>query len=162
MGQVLARDRFATTLRRLKSEGRRIVFTNGCFDLIHVGHVRLLALARSFGDVLAIGLNTDRSVRGLKGPARPIVDEASRAEVLAALAVVDYVTLFDEPTPLELIREVVPDVLVKGGDYSPDTVVGRDVVEEAGGQIRIVPLVDGFSTTGLVQRLTASMEGDGR
>src|SRR5690606_9805982 len=99
----------------------------GCFDLLHVGHVRLLEASRRLGDCLIVGLNTDRSVSELKGPTRPVVSEAARAEVLGALRAVDYVTLFDEPTPLELIRAVVPDVLVKGGDYTPDTVVGRDV-----------------------------------
>jgi D-beta-D-heptose 7-phosphate kinase/D-beta-D-heptose 1-phosphate adenosyltransferase len=157
---VLERAEFVLTLRAIKERGKRVVFTNGCFDLIHVGHVRLLATARSFGDVLAVGLNTDRSVRQLKGPTRPIVSESARAEVLAALSMVDYVTLFDEPTPLELIRAVVPDVLVKGGDYAPDAVVGRKVVESAGGQVRIVRLVDGFSTSGIVEKLTGGRVED--
>ena len=133
-----------------KARGERVVFTNGCFDLLHVGHVRLLNASRRLGDLLIVGLNTDRSVSELKGPERPIVSESARAEVLGALRAVDYVTLFDEPTPLELIRAVVPDVLVKGGDYTPDTVVGRDVVEAHGGRVEIIPLVGGFSTTGLI------------
>jgi rfaE bifunctional protein nucleotidyltransferase chain/domain len=149
---VMEREAFVRQLRRLRGEGRRVVFTNGCFDLLHVGHVRLLEQARALGDVLAVGLNTDASVRRLKGPQRPIVAEGARAEVLAALRAVDYVTLFDEPTPLELITECVPNVLVKGGDYTPDTIVGRDVVEAHGGEVRVIALVGGFSTTELVRK----------
>ena len=156
---VLDREGFVRELARCRREGRKIVFTNGCFDLVHVGHVRLLEQARALGDVLAVGLNTDRSVSRLKGPTRPIVSEAARAEVLSALRAVDFVTLFDEPTPLELIQSFVPDVLVKGGDYTPDTVVGRDVVEAHGGRVAILPLVGGFSTTGIIGR---ALEGTGR
>lgn len=152
---VLGREEFVQRLRSLRREGRRVVFTNGCFDLLHVGHVRLLESARRLGDVLAVAINTDASVRRLKGPARPIVSEAARAEVLAALRAVDYVTLFDEPTPLELITACVPEVLVKGGDYTLDTVVGRDVVEANGGEVRVIPLVGGFSTTDLIRKALA-------
>jgi len=158
MGESLKRPEFVRVLRLLREEGKRVVFTNGCFDLIHVGHVRLLKLARSLGDVLAVGVNSDQSGRGLKGAARPIVSENERAEVLASLSCVDYVTLFQEATPLELISAVVPHVLVKGGDYRPETVVGRDVVERAGGIVYIVPLVKGFSTTGLLRKLMESGE----
>jgi rfaE bifunctional protein nucleotidyltransferase chain/domain len=153
---VLNREGFVAELARCRREGRRIVFTNGCFDILHVGHVRLLEAARRLGDVLAVGLNTDRSVSELKGPTRPIVSESARAEVLSALRAVDFVTLFDESTPLELIQAVVPDVLVKGGDYSPATVVGRDVVEARGGRVEIIPLVGGFSTSGLIEKATGS------
>lgn len=146
----LTREELVAAIGARKSRGERIVFTNGCFDLLHVGHVRLLEAARRLGDVLIVGLNTDRSVSELKGPSRPVVAEVARAEVLSALRAVDYVTLFDEPTPLELIRAVVPDVLVKGGDYTPDTVVGRDVVEAHGGRVEIIPLVGGFSTTSMI------------
>src|SRR5438046_2248432 len=121
---VVDREAYVRELTRLRAQGKKIVFTNGCFDLLHVGHVRLLEAARRLGDVLCVGLNTDRSVSELKGPARPIVAEEARAEVLSALRCVDFVTLFDEPTPRELIRSFVPDVLVKGGDYRPETVVG--------------------------------------
>lgn len=152
---VLEREAFVQRLRSLRREGRRVVFTNGCFDLLHVGHVRLLEQARQLGDLLAVAINTDASVRRLKGPTRPIVSEAARAEVLAALRAVDYVTLFDEPTPLELISACVPNVLVKGGDYTLDTVVGRDVVEENGGEVRVIPLVGGFSTTELIRKALA-------
>ncbi|MBI4861249.1 MAG: D-glycero-beta-D-manno-heptose 1-phosphate adenylyltransferase [Candidatus Riflebacteria bacterium] len=153
MGLFLKRGTFIRTLVRLRRDGRRVVFTNGCFDLIHVGHVRLLKEARGFGDVLAVGVNTDRSVRRLKGPDRPVVPQAFRAEVLAALSMVDYVTLFDEPTPKALIEAILPTVLVKGGDYRPETVVGREAVEASGGEVRIVSLVPGFSTTELLRRL---------
>jgi D-beta-D-heptose 7-phosphate kinase/D-beta-D-heptose 1-phosphate adenosyltransferase len=146
----LEREPLAKLIRERKSKGDRIVFTNGCFDLLHVGHVRLLEASRRLGDCLIVGINTDRSVSELKGPTRPVVAETARAEVLGALRAVDYVTLFDEPTPLELIRAVVPDVLVKGGDYTPDTVVGRDVVEAHGGRVEIIPLVGGFSTTSII------------
>ena len=146
----LDRARYVEALQRCRRDGKRIVFTNGCFDLLHVGHVRLLQAARELGDVLAGGLNTDASVRGLKGPSRPLNGENERAEVLSALRAVDFVTLFDEPTPLALIESFVPDVLVKGGDYRPETVVGRDVVEAHGGRVVIIPLVAGFSTTGLI------------
>lgn len=145
-----SRDELAEIIRERKRRGDRVVFTNGCFDLLHVGHVRLLEASRRLGDCLIVGLNTDRSVSALKGPSRPVVSETARAEVLGALRAVDYVTLFDEPTPLELIRAVVPDVLVKGGDYTPDTVVGRDVVEAHGGRVEIIPLVGGFSTTSII------------
>src|SRR5699024_9873112 len=125
----------------------RLVFTNGCFDLLHPGHVQYLDQARRLGDALVVGVNTDRSVRALKGDARPLVPQDARAAVLAGLASVDAVVLFDEDTPRELIGALVPDVLVKGGDYAPDTVVGRDEVEAAGGEVRIVPFLHGYSTT---------------
>lgn len=140
-----------------RSSGKRIVFTNGCFDLLHVGHVRYLQAARALGDRLVVGVNTDRSVRSLaKGPDRPIVPEAQRAEVLAALVCVDYVTLFDEPTPLALIAEVQPDVLVKGGDWKPEQIVGRELVEARGGRVMAIPLTPDASTTGLINKIRAS------
>ena len=147
----------ATAVARVadaRRAGKRIVFTNGCFDLLHVGHVRSLADARAAGDLLVVGINADASVRRLsKGPERPLVAEASRAEVVAALAVVDLVTIFPEDTPAELIAALLPDVLVKGADWAPDQVVGRDVVEANGGRVLLVPVVEGFSTTALVERL---------
>ena len=132
---------------------RRIVFTNGCFDLLHVGHVRYLAAARAAGDLLVVGINDDASVRRVKGPSRPLVPEAARAEVVAALAAVDYVSLFSEDTPLALIQAVQPDVLVKGSDWAVDQVVGREVVEARGGRVLLIPVVPGFSTTALAERL---------
>lgn len=132
----------------------RVVFTNGCFDLLHPGHVACLEQARSLGDVLVVGVNTDASVRRLaKGPERPVMPEADRALLVAALESVDAVTLFDEDTPLELVSALLPDVLVKGGDYAPHQVVGREVVEAAGGRVVILPLLEGYSTTTLLRRL---------
>ncbi len=131
-----------------------LVFTNGCFDLLHAGHVRVLEAARALGDALVVGVNTDASVRRLgKGPDRPLVDERHRALVVASLEAVDAVVLFHEDTPLRLIEALVPDVLVKGGDYRPEEVVGREVVERAGGRVEIVPLLEGYSTTELVERI---------
>jgi D-beta-D-heptose 7-phosphate kinase/D-beta-D-heptose 1-phosphate adenosyltransferase len=127
--------------------GQRIVFTNGCFDILHVGHIKLLHAAAAQGDRLIVGLNSDRSVRGLKGAHRPIVAEEERAALLSSISGVDLVVIFEEETPVHLIRSFLPDVIVKGGDYSPDTVVGHDIVTQNGGQVVIVPLIDGVSTT---------------
>jgi D-beta-D-heptose 7-phosphate kinase/D-beta-D-heptose 1-phosphate adenosyltransferase len=138
---------------RRRRAGQTVVFTNGCFDLLHVGHARLLRQAAALGDYLVVGLNSDASVRRLKGDSRPINPEDDRAELLAALDCVDAVTLFAEETPLALIEALRPDVLVKGGDYRPEEVVGRAEVEEAGGRLVLVPLAEGHSTTGLVRRL---------
>jgi D-beta-D-heptose 7-phosphate kinase/D-beta-D-heptose 1-phosphate adenosyltransferase len=148
----LARDELVCEVSRRKRAGQRVVFTNGCFDLLHVGHVRLLRQAAALGDYLVVGINSDESVRRLKGPGRPINDGESRAELLAALECVDAVTLFEEDTPLALIEATLPDVLVKGGDYRPEEVVGRAEVEAAGGRLVLIPLVEGFSTTDLVRR----------
>ncbi|MFO7596044.1 MAG: D-glycero-beta-D-manno-heptose 1-phosphate adenylyltransferase [Desulfocurvibacter africanus] len=130
-----------------------IVFTNGCYDILHPGHVDLLQRARSMGDVLVLGLNSDESVRRLKGPTRPVSRLAERAFVLAGLECVDYIVSFDEDTPLELIKAVQPKVLIKGGDWSVENIVGRDVVEAAGGSVHSLPLLPGYSTTGLIRRL---------
>jgi len=148
-------DRASIVLRAAEARraGKRIVFTNGCFDLLHVGHVRYLAAARNAGDLLVVAINDDASVRRLKGPERPLVTAAARAEVLAALAAVDYVTIFGEDTPAEVIDALVPNVLVKGADWAPDQVVGREVVEAHGGRVLLIPVVEGFSTTALVDRL---------
>jgi D-beta-D-heptose 7-phosphate kinase/D-beta-D-heptose 1-phosphate adenosyltransferase len=138
---------------RLRREGKRLVFTNGCFDLLHPGHVRYLSEARSLGDALVVALNSDRSVRALKGEGRPILNQEERAEVVAALEAVDYVTIFDEETPRELIAGVLPDVLVKGGDWALDEIVGREEVEAAGGQVLSLPYIEGSSTTDIVERI---------
>ncbi len=135
-----------------KRKGETVVFTNGCFDLLHVGHITVLEQARSFGQRLIVAVNSDASVRGLKGPGRPIVSESERARVLAALAAVDAVVIFDQPTPIDLITAIQPDILVKGGDYTNETVVGAKEAAAWGGQVRIVPTVDGFSTTNLIQK----------
>lgn len=132
--------------------GRKIVFTNGCFDVLHIGHIRLLLEAADAGDVLVLGLNSDASVKRLKGEGRPIHNEDLRAEALAALVPVDCIVLFDEDTPEELIRMVRPDVIVKGGDYTPEQVVGADFVKSYGGEVRIFPLVAGHSTTQIISQ----------
>ncbi len=136
--------------------GRRVVFTNGCFDLLHPGHVALLEAARSEGDVLVVGLNSDRSVRALKGEKRPVLPEAERREALLALEAVDAVLVYDEDTPFEAIQALVPDVLVKGADWDEDRIVGRDVVLAAGGRVVRVPLVPGRSTTRILQKARRS------
>jgi len=140
---------------RWRQRSGRVVFTNGVFDLLHPGHVDILSAARALGDALVVGVNTDASVRRLKGPSRPVRGENDRAHVLAALEVVDAVVLFDEDTPLELIRALAPDVLVKGGDYTVDTVVGAPDVMQRGGDVVIIPLTPGHSTTGTVERMRA-------
>jgi D-beta-D-heptose 7-phosphate kinase/D-beta-D-heptose 1-phosphate adenosyltransferase len=152
--KIKTRDEISRIAAAARAAGRLLVFTNGCFDILHRGHTELLHAAADMGDVLIVGLNSDRSVAGLKGPDRPLMTEDDRAHLLAALAAVDYVVLFDEETPLKLIEAVAPDVLVKGGDYAPDAIVGADLVRTRGGQVRVVPLVAGRSTSALVRRLT--------
>ena len=153
--KILDRHHLQARIAEWRASGETIVFTNGCFDLLHVGHITLLEDCRKFGTKLVLGLNADASVCRLKGPTRPIVSERERARVMAALAAVDAVVLFAEDTPLELIREIRPDVLVKGGDYTIETVVGHEVVLAAGGRVQIVPTVEGFSTTNIVRKLTS-------
>ena len=139
--------------QRLRAAGVRLVFTNGVFDLLHIGHVRYLAQARALGDALLVAINSDRKVRELKGPDRPVFDQAERAEILAALRYVDYVTIFDDVSPRTLIAELLPDVLVKGGDYQLDEIHGREEVEAAGGKVISLPFVQGASTTSLIERM---------
>ncbi len=138
---------------RLKTRRKKVVFTNGCFDILHIGHIRYLRKAKSLGDILVVGLNTDRSVRQIKGEERPIVPQDERAEVLAALEFVDYVVLFDEPDPFALIEKVKPTILVKGADWPKDKIIGRDVVEKAGGRVVRIPLVPGASSTGVIEKI---------
>ena len=138
-----------------REHGRVVVFTNGVFDLLHPGHVRYLQRARSLGDALVVGVNSDRSARGNKGDDRPITPEAERAEILAALACVDAVVIFDEDTPYEIISALRPDVLVKGADWAPDAIVGRDVVELRGGRVVRIAVEEGYSTTAIVKRIRA-------
>ena len=135
----------------LKRHGLRVVLTNGCFDLIHPGHTRLFAEARRLGDVLIVAMNSDRSLRALKGMKRALQPEAERAEIIAALAAVDYVTIFDDPSVLSVVARMLPDVLVKGGDYTLDQIVGRDEVEAAGGRVVPIPIVSGYSTTAIIE-----------
>jgi len=139
--------------QRLRAAGKRIVFTNGVFDLLHVGHVRYLAQARAQGDALIVAINSDRTVRELKGRDRPIFDQAERAEILAALRYVDYVSVFDNVSPRSLIATLLPDVLVKGGDYDLDQIHGREEVEAAGGNVISLPFVEGASTTALIEKM---------
>ncbi len=136
-----------------KPEGRKVVFTNGCFDILHRGHATYLAQARELGDLLVVGLNTDASVQRLKGPSRPINNQYDRAFLLASLACVDFVILFDEDTPEQLIHTVLPDVLVKGGDYTINTIVGADFVLQNGGIVTTIPFVDGYSTTSTLNKI---------
>ena len=156
--KILDRERMVTRAAEWRAAGETIVFTNGCFDLLHVGHITLLEDCRRFGSKLVLGLNADASICRLKGPTRPIVGERERARVMAALAAVDAVVLFEEDTPLELIRALRPNVLVKGGDYVVETVVGHEEVIAHGGRVEIVPTVEGFSTTNIVKKLTAKPE----
>lgn len=151
--RILTLDETILRFGREKRNGRRIVFTNGCFDLLHPGHLSLLEQARALGDALIVGVNSDASVRQNKGAGRPIVPEQERAEILAALECVDSVVIFDEPTPREVIRRLLPDVLVKGGDWPSDQIVGREEVEAAGGRVVLVPVVTGYSTTGILRTI---------
>jgi D-beta-D-heptose 7-phosphate kinase/D-beta-D-heptose 1-phosphate adenosyltransferase len=151
--KILSRDRAAEVRARLRAEGRRLVFTNGCFDLLHVGHVRYLRQARSLGDALIVAINSDRAVRELKGAGRPVMPVGERAEVLAALEAVSYVTVFDELSPRQLIAKLLPDVLVKGGDYALSEIHGREEVEAAGGRVVALPFVEGASTTDIISRI---------
>ena len=161
MGEILTRDTLIMRRQAWKRNGKTVVFTNGCFDLLHPGHIRLLEQARALGDLLVVGINSDASVRRLKGEKRPLVPEAERAEVLAALEAVDCVTVFDEPTPRDLIQALLPDVLVKGGDWGPDEIVGREEVEAAGGRVASIPFVEGYSTTALIERMVKDFGNGG-
>jgi D-beta-D-heptose 7-phosphate kinase/D-beta-D-heptose 1-phosphate adenosyltransferase len=151
--KILSIEEMLIERERFHSAGARLVFTNGVFDLLHVGHVRYIAQARALGDALVVAVNSDRSVRELKGPERPVFDQNERAEILAALRNVDYVVIFDTISPRSLIAQLLPDVLVKGGDYRIDQIDGREEVEAAGGIVMSLPFVDGASTTSLIQRM---------
>jgi D-beta-D-heptose 7-phosphate kinase/D-beta-D-heptose 1-phosphate adenosyltransferase len=153
MGDVVTRAGLVKIRAGLKREGKKVVFTNGCFDIVHRGHIEYLTKAKALGDILLVGMNTDASVRRLKGPARPVVCQDDRAFVLAALRVVDYVCLFDEDTPQELIKAIVPDVLVKGSDWAIDSIVGKDIVEAAGGKVQTIDFVSDRSTTNIIQKI---------
>jgi D-beta-D-heptose 7-phosphate kinase/D-beta-D-heptose 1-phosphate adenosyltransferase len=153
--KILSPDQLLGVRQGLRTEGKKLVFTNGVFDLLHVGHVRYLAAARALGDVLLVAVNSDRSVRELKGDSRPVINEAERAEILAALRPVDYVTIFDDVSPRSLIASLLPDVLVKGGDYGLDEIHGREAVEAAGGRVISLPFVEGASTSTIIERMKA-------
>jgi D-beta-D-heptose 7-phosphate kinase/D-beta-D-heptose 1-phosphate adenosyltransferase len=153
--KILSTEQASDVRARLRVEGRRLVFTNGCFDLLHVGHVRYLQAARALGDALLVAINSDRAVRELKGAGRPVLNESERAELLAALEVVTFVTVFDELSPRTLIAKLLPDVLVKGGDYALAEIHGREEVEAAGGRVVALPYVEGASTSGIIERIKA-------
>jgi len=153
MTKIVSIEAMIAERERLRGEGKRLVFTNGCFDLLHPGHVSYMKQARSLGDALVVALNSDRSVRELKGKGRPILNQQERAEVIAALEAVDYVTIFDEETPRVLIAAVLPDVLVKGGDWALAEIIGREEVEAAGGRVLSLPYIEGSSTTDIIERI---------
>jgi rfaE bifunctional protein nucleotidyltransferase chain/domain len=151
--KILTRDELVRQVFRWRLLGKRIVFTNGCFDILHAGHIEVLSRAAEAGNILVVGLNANASVSRLKGPQRPVNSESFRTLMMASLQIVDAVSVFEEDTPLELIEAIQPDVLVKGGDYTPETIVGADVVTSRGGQVLVVPIVQGYSTTGLIDKI---------
>ena len=151
--KIKKRDDLQRIIQDLKANGKRIIFTNGCFDLLHIGHVRYLEEAKSLGDILVVGVNSDASVRSLKGPSRPILPEAERAEILSGLGCVDYVTIFDEPTPFNLISLLLPHILVNGGDWTKEETVGWETVERTGGEVVILSFVEGASTSHLIETI---------
>lgn len=152
--KILSPEQMLRERKRLRAAGKRLVFTNGVFDLLHVGHVRYLAQARALGDALLVAINSDQTVRELKGPDRPVFNHLERAEILAALRFVDYVTIFDNISPRSLITKLLPDVLVKGGDYQLDQIHGREEVEAAGGKVISLPFVEGASTTDIISKMS--------
>ena len=156
--KIKERKELLRIINELKAKRKRIVFTNGCFDLLHIGHVRYLEKAKALGDVLVVGVNSDTSVRKLKGPQRPILSEEERTEILSGLGCVDYVTLFNEMDPLKLITSLHPDVLVKGGDWAKEQIVGREVVERSGGEVVIIPFVGKASTSTLIETILKRYE----
>lgn len=151
--KILDSDQLKHQVRRWKLLGKKIVFTNGCFDILHKGHMEILSQAAASGDMLVVGVNSDHSVKHLKGEGRPVNDESFRTLMLASLTIVDAVVIFDEPTPLQLIQNTEPDILLKGGDYSLDQIVGAEEVVKNGGEVKIVPLVKGYSTTALIEKI---------
>jgi D-beta-D-heptose 7-phosphate kinase/D-beta-D-heptose 1-phosphate adenosyltransferase len=153
MNKLKRLDELIKTVEGLKKKGNKIVFTNGCFDLLHLGHIRYLREAKRLGDILIVGLNSDNSVRSLKGRDRPLVKEKDRTEILSALEVVDYIVIFDKLTPKKLIDRITPHILVKGGDWKKEEIVGRDTVEAHGGEVVIIPEVKGYSTSALIKRI---------
>ncbi|MEO6707275.1 MAG: D-glycero-beta-D-manno-heptose 1-phosphate adenylyltransferase [Ginsengibacter sp.] len=152
--RILSAENIKQEVKRIRLKSKTIVFTNGVFDILHEGHIAVLSEAASFGDVLIVGINSDDSVKKLKGESRPINNEHSRALIIASLIMVDYVIIFNEETPLELIKIIKPDVLVKGGDYKPETIVGSKEVLDAGGSIEIIPVREGFSTTEIIKKIS--------
>jgi rfaE bifunctional protein nucleotidyltransferase chain/domain len=154
--KIINYDHFSQILAYWRFHNYKIVFTNGCFDILHKGHIEYLAKAAAYGDILIVGINSDQSVRNIKGPSRPVQDESTRLLVLASLQFVDKVVIFEEDTPYELIKIVQPDVLVKGADYLPEQIVGYDIVKAKGGEIITIQLTEGYSTTGIIDKLNHS------
>ena len=157
--KILTRPELVKQVADWKAQGQRVVFTNGCFDLLHLGHVDYLEKAKQLGDKLLVAVNTDASVSRLKGPERPLQDEMSRARIMASLLFVDAVVLFDEETPYELIKMVMPDILVKGDDYAIENIVGHDIVLQNGGEVKTIQLVKGYSTSGIVDKIRRQVNG---
>jgi D-beta-D-heptose 7-phosphate kinase/D-beta-D-heptose 1-phosphate adenosyltransferase len=153
MNKILERNALKDKLEELRKKGKKIAFTNGCFDILHVGHVRYLRKAKKTADVLVLALNSDSSVRSIKGEKRPLMNEKERAEIIAALEFIDFVTIFPELTPLELINYLKPDILIKGGDWPEEKVVGREEIKKWGGRVAIIPEVEGKSTTNIVEKI---------
>lgn len=153
MQKIVSKEDLKTRLQKLRQEGKTIVLTNGCFDILHVGHVRYLQKAKALGDVLVLALNSDASVRAIKGEKRPLVPEDERADIMAALECIDFVVIFPEPTPRELIEYLAPHVLVKGGDWREEAIAGADFVKRTGGRVAIIPLTEGRSTTNIVEKI---------
>lgn len=153
MGRIKELLELKVLVTKARGEGKKVVLTNGCFDILHRGHLHLLKEAKKLGDLLLVAINSDSSIKNIKGPNRPILPEKERAELVAALELVDYVTVFPEPDPYEVIKELRPDILVKGGDWDHDRVVGKDIVEGDGGKVTIIPLLPCFSTTNIVERI---------
>jgi D-beta-D-heptose 7-phosphate kinase / D-beta-D-heptose 1-phosphate adenosyltransferase len=156
--KIKAQEELADIVEELKKKGKRVVFTNGCFDLLHAGHVRYLEQARSLGDALIVAVNSDASVRALKGPRRPILPIDERTEILSGLGCIDYITVFDDPTPLALISLLRPDVLVKGGDWKVDQIVGKEILENMDGQVAVLPFLEGSSTTRIIETVLERYE----
>lgn len=155
--KIIELDDLTKGIEKIRRSGKRIVFTNGCFDILHVGHVRYLEAAKSEGDILIVGLNTDISVRAIKGAKRPVINQEQRAEVLSSISLVDYIVFFDEPDPFELIRMIRPDVLVKGADWQEDDIVGAEFVRANGGKVIRVPVVPDISTSQIIERILTTI-----
>ena len=155
-GKLKSFEEIKSIVVRARNNGKRVAFTNGCFDLLHRGHVHVLRAARACADLLIVGINSDQSVKQIKGPARPVLPESDRCELVGAMEMVDFVVLFNEPDPYSLISAIRPDVLVKGGDWNTDKIIGADLVEEAGGRVVVVPYIKGFSTTEIIERIKNS------
>lgn len=152
-GKLKSREEIERISLQARQAGKTVVFTNGCFDLLHRGHVHILRQAKDAGDILIVAINSDRSVQAIKGPKRPILPETDRIELIAAMEMVDYVVLFDEPDPYSLIEAIKPGVLAKGGDWSADKIIGADIVEQSGGKVAVIPYLEGFSTTEIIERI---------